>query len=328
MGEIKTPQQLNAAYKNNQVIPEWPIPDAFKDAKEVTYRNRMGEHLLEMPADKIVKYYAYHSFEEMELWLAIFKKHTTLKGIGLELGAGCGVMATVFAKEPQVQMILGVEVVDSMTHQIMPKVANGYLGAESHKMVPVLGTFDNLQIPDNSIDFIVEMDSIHHSHNLKQTFAESFRVLKKGGVMIFLDRCHPDFVTDEKVKELLDVVYTPEWIEHNFYPSGSILTRRENGEHEYRKKEWLTAIQGAGFKVERLTKCYKKASIKSALSNVLGFIRDSILGKRFNANGAKLKEAKIWFTQQTGIVTFVKDEFEVNPQPDPINHCLFVLKKP
>lgn len=328
MGEIKTPQQLQNAYQSNQSIPEWPIPDAFKDAKEVTYRDRMGEHLLAMKPNEIVKYYAYHTFEEMEEWLHLFKKYAPINGIGLELGAGCGVMATVFAKEPKVQLILGVEVVDSMTHKIMPKVAQGYLGAESHKMVPVLGTFDDLQIPNNSIDFIVEMDSIHHSHNLKQTFAESYRVLKKGGVMIFLDRCHPDTLSDQKVNELLDVEYTLDWINHNFYPPGSILTRRENGEHEYRKKEWLAAIHDAGFTVERLVKCYKKTTIKSALSNVLGFIRDSFFGKHFNVNGAKLKEAKIWFTQQTGIVTFVKDEFEVNPQPDPINHCLFILKKP
>lgn len=327
MGEIKAPHQLHQEYKINQSIPEWPIPDAFKDAKEVTYRDRMGEHLLAMPAAKIVKYYAYHSFEEMESWHTIFKKYTKLQGVGLELGAGCGVMATVFAKDPKVQLILGVEVVASMIYKIMPKVALGYLGAEFHKMIPVLGTFDNLQIPDNSIDFIVEMDSIHHSHNLKQTFAESFRVLKKGGVMIFLDRCHPDYLTDLRVKELLDVEYTQDWINHNFYPPRSILNRRENGEHEYRKHEWLKAINDAGFDLERLVKCYKKISMRSAISNLVGFIRDVTFGKRFNSNGAKLKEAKIWLTQQTGIITHVKDEFEVNPKPDPINHCLFVLRK-
>lgn len=327
MGEIKTPQQLFEAYKNNNSIPEWPVPDAFKDAKEVTYRDRMGEHLLAMQPNEIVKYYAYHSFEEMEMWFDIFKKLTPLNGVGLELGAGCGVMSTVFAKDKTIEMILGVEVVDSMTQKIMPKVAEGYLGTDAHKMIPVVGTFDDLRIPNESIDFIIEMDSIHHSHNLKQTFAESFRVLKKGGVMIFLDRCHPDYVTDNKVKELLDVVYTEDWINRNFYPPGSILTRRENGEHEYRKREWLTAIQDSGFTVERLVKCYKQASLSSALSNFAGFVRDTLFGKRFNANGAKLKEAKIWFTQQTGIKTFVKDEFEVHPQADPINHCLFVLRK-
>lgn len=328
MGNIKTPHQLFDEYKTRQVIPEWPIPDFFKNTKEVTYRDRMGEHLLSMPAEDIVKYYAYHSFEEMEMWLNVFKKLTPLKGIGLELGAGCGVMSTVFAKDGDVDMILGVEVVDSMVHKIMPKVASGYLGNDAHKMVPVLGTFDDLLIPDESVDFIVEMDSIHHSHNLKQTFAESFRVLKKGGIMIFLDRCHPDYVTDKKVKELLDVIYTEDWINHNFYPPGSVLTRRENGEHEYRKKEWTDAIIDTGFAVEHLVKCYKKISLKSAVSNFIGYLRDIVFGKRFNANGAQLKEAKIWFTQQTGITTSVKGEFPVHPQSDPINHCLFVLRKP
>lgn len=327
MGEIREPRQLFDDYNTNKTISEWPIPAAFKDAKEVTYRDRMGEHLLAMSADEIVKYYAYHSFQEMEEWLSLFKRLAPIKGIGLELGAGCGVMSAVFAKEKEVEMVLAVEVVESMTHKIMPKVAAGYLGKEEQKLVPVLGTFDDLQIPNESIDFIVEMDSIHHSHNLKQTFTEAFRVLKKGGVMIFLDRCHPDYVTDKKVNELLDVVYTEEWINHNFYPPGSILTRRENGEHEYRKREWMEAITDAGFTLDYLAKCYKKATVKAALSNLLGYGRDLIFRRRFNANGPKLKDAKIWFTQQTGITTHIEGEFLVNAQADPINHCLFVLRK-
>jgi SAM-dependent methyltransferase len=320
-------EQIISNYKHNNDIPQWDVPDAFKQAKEVTYRDEMGKHLLAMSADEIVRYYAYHSFDEMEQWLAVCKQYVSFRGIGVELGAGCGVMSAVFAKQKTVNAILAVEVVESMTNDIMPKVAQEYLGTEAHKVVPVVGTFDKLHLPNESVDFIIEMDSLHHSHNLIQSFAESARILKKGGHMVLLDRCHPDSLTDDAVNALLDVVYTEDWIEHNFYPKGSILTRRENGEHEYRKREWLEAIKQAGLSVKVLAKAYKPILAVTAGKNVLGYVRDVLFGKRFNANGAILKEAKIWLTQTFGIRTFVKNEFEVLSVKDGMNHTLFVLSK-
>lgn len=318
---------MDEIVKNQVSIMEWPVPEAFKVAKEVAYRDELGKHLLTKSADEIVSYYAYHSFAEMENWLSLIQKQVLLKGVGVELGAGCGVMSAVFAKDKSVEKIFAVEVVESMTRLILPKVTQGYLGIDAFKVIPVIGTFDDIQLPNESVDFIIEMDSLHHSHNLAQSFSESARILKKGGHMILLDRCHPDSLDDKTVKSMLDIVYDEEWIKHNFYPKGSILTRRENGEHEYRKFEWLSAINKAGLTVSLLAKAYKPISLMAACKNVIGFMRDSLFGKRFNSNGAKLKEAKIWLTQTLRIPTKVKDEFDVFPFRDSMNHTLFILTK-
>lgn len=320
--------EIISNYSHKFITIEWPIPEIFKQTKEVTNRDLMAEHLLKMDASAIVQYYAYHTFEEMEEWLAFFENYVKLKGVGLELGAGCGVMSAVFAKHKDVDCILAVEVVETMAKKVLPKVAEGYLKNNKQKVIPVLGTFDDLQIPDESIDFIIEMDSLHHSHNLEFTFKESFRVLKKGGKMIFLDRCHPDSLSDNEVNNMLDVVYKEDWIKHNFYPEGSVLTRRDNGENEYRVFEWMRAINGAGFKLNILGKCHRKISFIAALKNLIGFTRDTIFGKTFNKNGATLHEWNIWLAQTFGINAKNKDGFQILKKSDVGNHSLFVLEKP
>ena len=174
-------EEIVLNYNHSSEIIEWPIPEMFKQTKEVTNRDLMAEHLLKMEVPSIVQYYAYQTFDEMEKWLYTFGKYVDFTGVGLELGAGCGIMSSVFAKHKSVQCILAVEVVETMAKKVLPKVAEGYLKDEKNKVIPVLGTFDDLRIPDECIDFIIEMDSLHHSHNLEFTFKESFRVLKKGG---------------------------------------------------------------------------------------------------------------------------------------------------
>ena len=58
------------------------------------------------------------------------------------------------------------------------------------KVVPVVGNFDNLQLQDKSIDFIIEFDSLHHSFNIEKTIRESGRVLKSGAQLVAIDRSH------------------------------------------------------------------------------------------------------------------------------------------
>ena len=55
-----------------------------------------------------------------------------------------------------------------------------------NRVIPVLGDFDNLKVEDESIDWIIEFDSLHHSFDLERTAKESYRVLKEGGFCVWV----------------------------------------------------------------------------------------------------------------------------------------------
>ena len=52
------------------------------------------------------------------------------------------------------------------------------------------GSFNEIPLPDSSVDFIVEENTFHHSNDLDMTLKECLRVIKPGGKMILIDRFH------------------------------------------------------------------------------------------------------------------------------------------
>ena len=58
----------------------------------------------------------------------------------------------------------------------MKKVA--YENSTFDKLECVIGDFNDLKVPDNSLDFVLDFDSIHHSEDFELTFKEIGRVLK------------------------------------------------------------------------------------------------------------------------------------------------------
>jgi SAM-dependent methyltransferase len=115
------------------------------------------------------------------------------------------------------------------------------------------------------------MGSFHHSSDLAATFTAAYRVLKPGGTLLCLDRCHPDTVNDEEVSRMLDVQYSPDFLRSHGYPEGIMLTRRENGEHEYRLREWLAAADEAGFVQGRLISL-RHVPLKRAMRGLLSLL--------------------------------------------------------
>lgn len=230
----------------------WPVPDAFLASPEVEYRNRFARALASLDADEITQRYAYTTIANADRLVRLLERYVLdrpLKGVGAELGAGCGVIAASVAKRPEVEQIYAVEVCEEMAHLVIPKVATAVLGNRSEAVIPVFGTFDKIDLPDSSLDFIVELGSLHHSHDLPATLKECARVLRGDGYLVALDRAQPDSITDDEISGLLDQIYPPEFLAANNYPPGIRLTRRDNGEREYRYREWHEAFRNAGLPI-------------------------------------------------------------------------------
>lgn len=254
---------------------QWSIGENLFNSAAVVNRNIFAENLALKSPQEIVANYVYLSKHEMEDLFKIATrrlKDNPIKGIGIELGAGCGLLSSVIAQSADVEKIYAVEICEKMSNLIIPKISSWVIGSGYRKVVPVIGSFDNLELESRSLDFAVEIDSYHHSSDLKTTFSECHRVLKPGGTLICIDRCHPDTLSDDDVEKMLSLVYSKEFLISNYYPSDTILTRKQNGEHEYRYSEWKEAFILAGFDEIYKIEILKYITFKSALKGLLSVI--------------------------------------------------------
>lgn len=324
---MKYPEYYYNEYSKKNIIPQWFIPNDFSDAKEVAYRDLLGEYLKSIEPNEIVEYYAYTSFKEMENKIEYINKFVNINGIGIELGAGCGLFSSVLAKSSNIKYLLAIEVVSSMTNEIIPKVSKYYLEEHNSKVVPVVGSFDDLEIPDESVDFAIEYDSLHHSHNLSKTFNEISRVLKPRGKIIIVDRCQPNALSDEEVDIMLNREYGKEWLRHNYYPEDEVLTRRENGEHEYRLKEWEQAISNANMKIILIERMHKKVSLKGVLINSIRVLKHYLFGRNYGKKWSPFRDFQVFFTQLTGRKIKDSDGFLISPFMVQAIHTFMVVEK-
>ncbi len=196
----------------------------------------------------IIDEYVYINSENVENTFNIIPKSSELiHGTGIDLGGGIGCISSTLAKRNAVDKIYCVELVEDAVKLCHTIVKQEILKEEKHKVISVIGDYDNLELEDNSIDFAVSWDSMHHSIDPIKTFKECKRVLKKNGVFIIVDRAHNNSTPDSEIERMLNIIYDQEFLAKNYRPKDTILTRRQNGEHEYRFFEWKKFFKESGF---------------------------------------------------------------------------------
>jgi len=252
-------------------ITEWPIPKSLLDSPEVTNRNLLASKWCSSSIDEILNQYIKMTAHEAEsFYINIFNQfpELKLKGVGIELGAGVAALSAVAAKVyPSIDCIYAVELVPDVVRLLQSRTVEGF-GTHCNSVVkPVIGSFDQISLPDNSVDFCIEFASLHHSHNLEKTLKELSRVIKPGGFVVAIDRAHHNSLTDSQIEYMLNVEYSDAWKKENGY-SPAPLSRRQNGEHEYRVKKWESDFASAGFKVEKRIEL-RKPGFKMFLRSVV-----------------------------------------------------------
>ncbi len=173
------------------------------------------------------------------------------KGKGIDLGGGPGVISgTLVNYFKNIDSIILLEIVRTVLETCFPIIKDQYLTKENkNKVFPTIGSFDEMELDKNSLDFAIAWDAMHHSFNPSITLEEVYRVLVKGGFFVIIDRAHNNDTTNEEIDQMLSVQYPEEFIIYNNLPSGTVLTRSQNGEHEYRFNDWENFFEEANFKV-------------------------------------------------------------------------------
>jgi len=307
---------------------QWPVSEALRAAQAVTLRDRFAEHLAAESAHDIALRYVYLTPGQMRTLVHVAERHFLphrLRGRGIELGAGCGVLAAVVARRSDVETVLAVEVCERITELLIPRIAAHVLGRSAHKVVPITGSFDDLRIPDASLDFAIENDSLHHSDNLAVTMSECARVLKPGGLLLCFDRCHDDSVSDADVERMLAKVYSRDYLLANCYPPDLVLTRRENGEHEYRLFEWRAAGAAAGLALLGKHDVVRRVPFKHAVKGLCSALPPAVRRRLYSTANADLATTRRWAGQLARRLT---GRARVAPMLAPKSTSILVFQKP
>lgn len=201
------------------------------------YRDIALEYIFIMPEDA------------ERVFRLIPKAWESIKGVGLDLGGGVACISSILAKKEEVEKIYCVEYTEELVKLCQPIMKQAILKDRMDKVISVVGDFNNLELPENSLDFAVSWDSIHHSHDPVATLKECRRVLKLGGRLVIIDRAHNNGTPDEEIERMHNIVYNKEYLRKNYLDENMTFTRKDNGEHEWRFFEWEKFFLEAGFKL-------------------------------------------------------------------------------
>lgn len=272
VGPVATPEALQERYRTTNDPTYWRVAEPLARDAGIVARDRSARMIAEMSIEDAAPLNGSLEPARMEELVSGAERlvlGAPLGGVGMELGAGIGTLSAVVAKRPGVQCVLAVEICRNFVDLVIPRVSADVLGDGSDRVVPVLGSFDAVELPDESLDFVVEIDSFHHAHDLDAVLDECCRVLKPGARLLCFDRAQPDDLSDEVRERMLDRVYDSKWVARNGYPPGISMTRRENGEHEIRLGEWLSAFERAGFLVDDVVLFQQRIDARTAMKSAL-----------------------------------------------------------
>ena len=128
-----------------------------------------------------------------------------------------------------------------------PQVIKNILKKKSNKVVPVIGDFDNINLPDSVLTFVLH-GKPSPLNNVIKTLKEAKElpeIMEK--FLLLIERTK--ITLQIKKSKNAHVVYSKEFLKKNWLPINKVFTRKQNGEHEYRFCEWRRFFKKSKLKV-------------------------------------------------------------------------------
>ncbi len=206
-----------------------------------------------------------------------------ISGKIIEIGAGTGTFSCVLSKNDEINKIYTLDYSKGCVEILIPFVIKQFNLSkfEEEKIFPVVGSYNNIKLPDNSLDFVIAMGSLHHSENREETLNEIYRVLKVGGYLIACERASYNTRTNYELNSLLEKEYSSEFKKKMGYSIDQKYTRKMNSEHDPLLAEWEYLLGKNGFKnyIFWFLRFTKKSKFRILLLwNVLGKVFFKLFG--------------------------------------------------
>lgn len=250
-----------------------------------------------------------------------------INGVGLELGCGSALFSISVIEQDQdskIDSIIAIEAAKEYVETIINRAVNKYLENNREKIIPALGTFEQLNLDDSSLDFILQFEALHHAQDPQIPPIEAFRILKPGGYFISIDRSWPDGTSKNVREELLNHVYETSWLANKGFPTDKPFSRRDNGEHEYTDSEWISFFESAGFSLEKLQPISPIPDFKKILKRVLCIFKlEPLFGIKIPARKGLIRASLL---ELLGRKEPTKTSLIITNHPRPL--VVFIFRKP
>jgi len=248
-----------------------------------------------------------------------------LSGFGVELGSGIGLLSAAIIEQDlslRIKGILAIEAVLPFVDFGIKFTAREILKNNHYKILPCYGSFNSLDICKETIDFIFQIEALHHADYLVPPISEAFRILKKGGYFVSIDRSWPNETNRIVLEQLLNHEYPLEWLHKKGLPPEK-FTRRDNGEHEYVDSEWIFAFEKSGFTMINMVHAHPELTIYSFMKRIICLLR---LNKIFRI---KIKSRtgiiRSFLLHKLNLKTLKFSSIVISPHPRPLT--IFVWQK-
>jgi SAM-dependent methyltransferase len=249
-----------------------------------------------------------------------------LKGLGLELGAGLALFSVACLErdsERKIEGIVALEAVKTFVEKGIQRVGAELLAQRKNHLLPCYGVFENIPVSNETFDFAIQIESLHHADVLDVALKEISRVIRKGGLVVSLDRSWIDTTDPETLEEMLDHEYSEAWLKSKKFPTQNKFMRRDNGEHEYRDMDWISSFEKNGFNLALKVDLHPKIEWWHLIKRVLSILRLSkVLGIKVEPRPGIIRS---WIDQSLGFAPKLRRTLLRSPHPRPLS--FFVFKK-
>ena len=266
-------------------VKYWINPESVSKLDFIEANRAFTNEIKNNSADEIsIKYSYFNLTEHLTFVSEVFNTlEINLSGTGIEVGAGPAIFSnSVLRLFPDIDKIYAIEISPEVIElqKIICKKLN-----TSNKIEHVIGDFNDIKLEDNSLDFILDFDSIHHSDNMSLTFKEISRKLKKNGILICFDRGLPNHVTKKQIDYLLNIEYSDDYKIENGLALNKSYKRYMAGEHEPLIKDWENFSDKNNLDLNIYIFTKKKLwSFFKLLFGLIPFIIRDFIGKGRNLN--------------------------------------------
>lgn len=224
-------------------------------SESVAIRENMFEFDHNLAVDSLIEKSGSPSYEVISKLVSLLFKRLNLgifKGLGIEIGSGLGLLSTSLLEHDRKTEIKGIVALEGCRPYVeygIRNVASGYIPQRYKDLMPYFDSFEDISVQDSTFDFAIQIESLHHADNPIKSLKEIYRTLNKGSFFLSIDRSWPDHVQNSVLESLLDHEYSVAWKKTKGLAIDEIVTRRDNGEHEYRDCEWIEFFTAAGFEI-------------------------------------------------------------------------------
>lgn len=266
----------------------------------------------------------YDVLKDMLENLRAIGKFPDLHGLGVELGAGLALFSIACIEKDVSQKITGIvalEAVKTFVDKGIQKVGAEILKERSVALLPCYGVFEKIPVKDETFDFAIQIESLHHAEDLDKAIREVSRVLRKGALVISLDRSWVNTVNPKTLQGMLDHEYSTEWLKAKKFPHDKRFTRRDNGEHEYRDCDWISTFERHSFKLVSTVHLHPNIQMWHLMKRVLGIFKLSkVFGIQVESRKGVLRS---WLNQILKRQPRVHGNLLRSPHPRPFSFFVF-----